>query len=80
MVFSALINLGVKQTANSSNVKVTITNTVTLVTCGLTLFYALYFFAFLEQIDATLINLFFVVAYCGTFLFTAKSYYRTAKL
>jgi len=80
MALSALFNLGVKQAANSTNVKVTITNTVTVLTCGLTLFYALYFFVFLAQLDATLINLCFVTGYCITFYFTSSHYYRAAKL
>ncbi|MCJ8320876.1 MAG: GGDEF domain-containing protein [Colwellia sp.] len=80
MALSALINLGIKKTANSTNIKVTITNWVTIITCGLTLFYALYFYAFLAQRDATLINLFFVACYAGTFLLTSCHYYRAAKL
>ncbi len=80
MALSKLLNLGVKPSSKNTDVKITITNTVTLLTCGLTLFYALYFFVFLEQIDATLINLVFVGSYGFTFYFSSKSFYRLAKL
>lgn len=74
------INSNVYNTLNNSSIKTSVTNTVTLITCGLTLFYALCFFIFLEKPTATLINLFFVLSYSFTFLLTAKSFRKTANL
>ncbi|MBL4940829.1 MAG: GGDEF domain-containing protein [Colwellia sp.] len=74
------INSSVANALNSPEIKANITNTVTLVTCGLTLFYAMYFWFFLEKPTATLINLLFVVSYSFTFLFTYKHFKKTAKI
>ncbi len=73
------IAIGTERLESVAASKVKITNLVAVVTCLITLLYALYFFFVLAHQQVAVLNLFFVACYALTVFFSARRAYRLAK-
>ncbi|WP_462160158.1 GGDEF domain-containing protein [Pseudoalteromonas sp. GB56] len=80
LVHLGFINIGTDSLEHVEATKVQTTNLVTVVTCVVALFYALYFLLSLNQTTVAAMNLVFVACYGLGLLFSHKRYYRGAKV